>query len=125
MTRILLAEDDPLNRDMLSRRLTRSGYEVITAVDGEDAVAKANNAHPALILMDMQMPRLDGWGATAQLKADAGTSDIPVIGLTATIEANDRVKAIAAGFVELVEKPVIYDALLATMRELLGESEGP
>ena len=124
MPRILLAEDDPLNRDMLSRRLGRSGYDVMTAVDGNEAIAKAIAESPALILMDLQMPGVDGWGATAQLKHTATTCGIPIIGLTATIEANDRDKAAAAGFAELVEKPVIYDALLATMRRLLGEPEG-
>lgn len=120
MLRLLLVEDDELNRDMLSRRLGRNGYEVITAVDGEQALALAASQAPAAILMDMNLPRLDGWEAARRLKSADATCTIPIIGLTATATDADRARALAAGFGDYVEKPVIFEALLAKIKELLA-----
>src|SRR5262245_66390457 len=97
MPRILLVEDNEMNRDMLSRRLVRRGYEVAIAVDGEQGVAMARSETPALILMDMSLPVLDGWEATRLIKAAPETRAIPVIALTAHAMAGDREKAIGAG----------------------------
>src|SRR5664279_2137090 len=97
MARILLVEDNEMNRDMLSRRLERKGYEVICALDGEQAVAMAESEAPALILMDMSLPVLDGWEATRQIKAKPATHAIPIIALTAHAMAGDREKTIEAG----------------------------
>ena len=97
MPRILLVEDNEMNRDMLSRRLERRGYEVLTAVDAESGLALIRSDAPALVLMDMSLPGIDGWEATRQLKADPATRAIPVIALTAHAMAGDREQALAAG----------------------------
>ncbi|HYM53804.1 MAG TPA: response regulator, partial [Solirubrobacteraceae bacterium] len=97
MAKILLVEDNEMNRDMLSRRLARRGYEVVIAVDGEQGVAMARSEAPALILMDMSLPGLDGWEATRRIKAAPETRAIPVIALTAHAMSGDREKAVAAG----------------------------
>src|SRR6185503_10963219 len=97
MARILLIEDNEMNRDMLSRRLTRRGYEVLVAVDGEMGLEVTRAQMPDLILMDMSLPLIDGWEVTRRLKADAALKHIPVIALTAHAMANDREKAIEAG----------------------------
>jgi two-component system, cell cycle response regulator DivK len=97
MKKILLVEDNEMNRDMLSRRLLRNGYEVVIAVDGQQGVNMALSERPALILMDMSLPVIDGWDATRRIKADAATRGIPVIGLTAHAMAGDREKAMEAG----------------------------
>src|SRR5574341_490966 len=97
MAKILIVEDNEMNRDMLSRRLQRKGYEVIIAVDGSEGVSMAQSQAPDLILMDMSLPVLDGWEATRQLKAAATTKSIPIMGLTAHAMAGDREKAIEAG----------------------------
>src|ERR1041385_8333003 len=97
MAKILLVEDNEMNRDMLSRRLVRKGYEVVIAVDGAEGVAKAQSENPSLILMDMSLPVLDGWEATKTLKTFPATQGIPVIALTAHAMAGDREKALAAG----------------------------
>src|SRR5919197_4922762 len=97
MPKILLVEDNEMNRDMLSRRLQRRGYDVIIAVDGGQGVALAQAERPDLILMDMSLPVLDGWQATRQLKADPETSGIPIIGLTAHAMAGDQQRAMEAG----------------------------
>jgi CheY-like chemotaxis protein len=120
MTKILLVEDNEINRDMLSRRLQRNGYEVVMAVDGEEGVAKALSEAPALILMDMSLPGIDGWEATRRLKAAPQTRHIPVIALTAHAMSDDREKAMAAGCDDFDTKPVELPRLLSKMQALLG-----
>ena len=119
MAKILLVEDNEMNRDMLSRRLIRRGYEVLIAVDGEQGVAMATSEAPALILMDMSLPVLDGWEATRRVKAAEATRAIPVIALTAHAMAGDRDKALAAGADDFDTKPIELDRLLAKMQALL------
>ena len=120
MAKILLVEDNEMNRDMLSRRLARRGYEVAVAVDGEQSLAMARAGAPALILMDMSLPGMDGWEATRQLKAMPETRRIPVIALTAHAMAGDREKAIAAGCDDFDTKPVDLDRLLGKIQTLLA-----
>ena len=120
MTKILLVEDNEMNRDMLSRRLQKQGYEVVMAVDGEDGVTKAQTEAPALILMDMSLPGLDGWEATRRLKAAPQTQKIPVIALTAHAMSDDRDKAMAAGCDDFDTKPVELPRLLSKIQALLG-----
>jgi two-component system cell cycle response regulator DivK len=124
MTRILLVEDNEMNRDMLSRRLARRGYDVVVALDGEQGVAMAKSEAPALILMDMSLPGMDGWEATRQIKAMPETRAIPVIALTAHAMAGDREKAIGAGCDDFDTKPVDLDRLLAKIETLLGGAPG-
>ena len=119
MTRILLVEDNEMNRDMLSRRLQRRGYQVSIAVDGAQGMTAAQTQAPDLILMDMSLPVLDGWEATRRLKAAPETKAIPVIALTAHAMSGDRDKAIAAGCDDFETKPVEFDNLLAKMEALL------
>src|SRR5579883_2018632 len=119
MTKILLVEDNDINRDMLSRRLERKGYEVIVAVNGKEGVAKTLSDRPALVLMDMHLPVLDGWKATQQIKANPQTRSIPVIALTADALAGEREKALAAGCDEYDTKPVNLPRLLDKMAKLL------
>ena len=121
MTKILLFEDNEMNRDMLSRRLQKQGYEVVMAVDGEEGVAKAQSEAPALILMDMSLPGIDGWEATRRLKAAPQTQKIPVIALTAHAMTDDRAKALAAGCDDFDTKPVELARLLSKMQTLLGK----
>jgi two-component system cell cycle response regulator DivK len=120
MAKILLVEDNEMNRDMLSRRLQRRGHEVLTAVDGESGLAVTRSELPALILMDMSLPGIDGWEATRQLKADPTTRAIPVIALTAHAMAGDREKSLAAGCDDFDTKPIDLDRLLAKIAALLG-----
>ena len=124
MPRVLLVEDNEMNRDMLSRRLTRRGYEVAVALDGEQGVAMARSEAPALILMDMSLPGLDGWEATRRIKAAPETRAIPVIALTAHAMAGDREKAIAAGCDDFDTKPVDLERLLGKIEALLGGKAG-
>ena len=112
MPKILLVEDNEMNRDMLSRRLQRRGYEVVIAVDGRQGVAMAASEAPALILMDMSLPELDGWDATRQIKAAPATRAIPVIALTAHAMSGDRDQALAAGCDDFDVKPVDFERLL-------------
>jgi two-component system, cell cycle response regulator DivK len=119
MARILLVEDNEMNRDMLSRRLTRSGYDVVIAVQGEEGVALARTASPDLVLMDMSLPVLDGWEATRKLKEDPATREIPVIALTAHAMSGDREKARAAGCDDFDTKPVEYARLVSKIEGLL------
>jgi CheY-like chemotaxis protein len=121
MTKILLVEDNEMNRDMLSRRLQKQGYEVVMAVDGEEGVAKAQSEAPALVLMDMSLPGIDGWEATRRLKAAPGTQTIPVIALTAHAMTDDREKALAAGCDDFDTKPVELPRLLSKIQALLGK----
>ncbi|HEX9305379.1 MAG TPA: response regulator [Thermoanaerobaculia bacterium] len=118
MTKILLVEDNEMNRDMLSRRLIRSGYEVVLAVDGEQGVALAASG-PDLVLMDMSLPVLDGWEATRRLKADPATREIPVIALTAHAMAGDEKKAREAGCDDFDTKPVEFARLVSKIEGLL------
>jgi len=124
MPTILLVEDNEMNRDMLSRRLVKRGYDVALAVDGEQGVAMARAAPPALILMDMSLPGIDGWEATRQLKAAPETRGIPVIALTAHAMAGDREKALAAGCDDFDTKPVELTRLLEKIEALLARRGG-
>jgi two-component system cell cycle response regulator DivK len=119
MAKILLVEDNEMNRDMLSRRLAKRGYEVVVAVDGQEGVRKAREEIPALILMDMSLPVLDGWEATQALRADPVTWSIPVIALTAHAMAGDREKALAAGCDDFDTKPIELERLLGKIEALL------
>jgi CheY-like chemotaxis protein len=119
MPKILLVEDNEDNRDMLSRRLTRKGYEVALAVDGGEGVAQAAAWQPDIILMDMSLPVLDGWEATRQIKTNPLTQGIPVIALTAHAMAGDRDKAVAAGCDDYDTKPIELPRLLEKIEALL------
>ena len=121
MVKILLVEDNEMNRDMLSRRLAKRGFEVVMAVDGAQGVEMARSASPDLILMDMSLPVMDGWTATRTLKADASTSAIPVIGLTAHAMAGDREKCLEAGCDEYDTKPVDFPRLLEKIQVQLDK----
>lgn len=122
MPKVLLVEDNEMNRDMLSRRLQRKGYDVLLAVDGEEGVRTALAELPDLILMDMSLPVIDGWEATKRLKAEAETSNIPVIALTAHAMSDDRQRALDAGCDDYDTKPVELARLLGKMEALLGVS---
>jgi two-component system cell cycle response regulator DivK len=122
MAKVLLVEDNEMNRDMLSRRLIRQGFEVVVAVDGEQGVAAARRERPAIVLMDMSLPVLDGWEATRRLKADAATRGIPVIALTAHAMQGDRQHALDAGCDDYDTKPIELPRLLEKIRKLLGEA---
>ena len=119
MSKILLVEDNEMNRDMLSRRLERKGYEVVIAVDGQAGVDMASSAGPDLILMDLSLPVMDGWEATRRIKADAATQNIPVIALTAHAMAGDEQKALEAGCDDYDTKPVELNRLLGKINKLL------
>jgi CheY-like chemotaxis protein len=121
MAKILLVEDNEMNRDMLSRRLERKGFEVILAVDGQQGVEMAKNEMPALILMDMSLPVMDGWEATRRLKSSDDTRHIPVISLTAHAMAGDREKAIEAGADDYDTKPVEFARLLGKIEALINK----
>lgn len=120
MVRVLLVEDNEMNRDMLSRRLSRKGFEVSVALDGAAALESAAVDLPDLILMDMSLPVMDGWEATRRIKADAATAAIPVIGLTAHAMEGDREKCLAAGCNDYDTKPVDLPRLLEKMRNQLS-----
>lgn len=124
MVKILLVEDNETNRDMLSRRLARKGYEVIIAVDGAEGINAARQQTPDLILMDMSLPVLDGWEATRQLKSEVATRHIPIIALTAHAMAGDREKAIEAGCDEYETKPVEFQRLLSKIEAILNGNPG-
>jgi two-component system cell cycle response regulator DivK len=119
MQKILLVEDNAMNRDMLSRRLTRNGYEVVIAVDGQQGAEMALSERPDLILMDMSLPVIDGWEATRRIKANAATRAIPVIALTAHAMAGDREKAIEVGCEDYDTKPIELSRLLGKIAVLL------
>jgi CheY-like chemotaxis protein len=120
MPRLLYVEDNEMNRDMLSRRLQRRGFEVLIASDGEQGVAMAAAEKPDLILMDMSLPVMDGWQATRRLKAAPATAGIPVIGLTAHAMATDRDRCLEAGCDDYDTKPVELTRLLEKIERLLG-----
>ena len=119
MPKILLVEDNDFNRDMLSRRLQRRGYEIVSAVDGEQAVRLAPAHMPDLILMDINLPEMVGWEATRRLRANEKTASIPIIALTAHAMTGDREKTISAGCDEYETKPLNFEALLSKMEGLL------
>ncbi|HEU4322191.1 MAG TPA: response regulator [Roseiflexaceae bacterium] len=119
MARILLVEDNEMNRDMLSRRLERRGHELLIATDGQQGLELARNGAPDLVLMDMSLPVLDGWEATRQLKADPQTKTIPVIALTAHAMSGDREKAMEAGCDDYDTKPIELPRLLEKIQALL------
>jgi two-component system cell cycle response regulator DivK len=120
MPKILLVEDNEMNRDMLMRRLQRKGYQVVLALDGRSGVEMTQAEAPDLVLMDMSLPVLDGWEATRRLKADAATRHIPVIALTAHAMSSDREKALEAGCDDYDTKPVELPRLLAKIEALLS-----
>jgi len=124
MAKILLVEDNEMNRDMLSRRLERKGFQVVMAVDGQQGVDLAVSEIPDLILMDMDLPIIDGWEATRRVKAGENTRGIPVIALTAHAMVGDRDKAIAAGCDDYDTKPVDFPRLLGKIETLLGGAAG-
>ena len=116
----MLVEDNEMNRDMLSRRLERKGYEVVIAVDGHAGVDMASSIGPDLILMDLSLPVIDGWEATRRIKAEPATQNIPVIALTAHAMAGDEQKALEAGCDDYDTKPVELKRLLGKITRLLG-----
>jgi len=120
MAKILLVEDNEMNRDMLSRRLQKKGYDVVIAFDGGAGVDMARREVPDLILMDMSLPVMDGWTATQEIKKTAETAHIPVIALTAHAMASDREKALAAGCDDYDTKPIELPRLLDKIEALLG-----
>lgn len=120
MTKILLVEDNEMNRDMLSRRLIRKGYEIAIAVDGAEAVVLARRLLPDLILMDMSLPVIDGWEATRQIKADVNTKGIPVIALTAHAMAEDQQRAMDAGCDDYDTKPIELARLISKIEAFSG-----
>jgi len=125
MRKILLVEDNEMNRDMLSRRLIKKGYEVVVALDGEQGLVMAKSENPELILMDLSLPIIDGWEAIRRLKADAETRATPVIALTAHAMSGDRETAIAAGADDYDTKPIELVRLLEKMEALLGGTAVP
>jgi two-component system, cell cycle response regulator DivK len=124
MPRILLVEDNDMNRDMLSRRLVRNGYEVFLAVDGQQGADMALSEQPDLILMDMSLPVIDGWEATRRIKANDATRRIPIIALTAHAMAGDREKAMEVGCEDYDTKPVEMSRLLGKIAALLKSTAG-
>jgi two-component system, cell cycle response regulator DivK len=123
MRKVLLVEDNEMNRDMLSRRLIRRGFEVVFAADGQQGVDLARSEKPDIILMDMSLPVMDGWEATRHIKADDAMRRIPVIGLTAHAMSGDREKVIEAGCDDYDSKPVEIDRLLGKINRLLNADE--
>jgi len=121
MTKILLVEDNEMNRDILFRRLSRRGYVVVFAVDGQQGVEMARSEKPDIILMDMSLPIIDGWEATRRVKSDNAIRDVPVIGLTAHAMSGDREKALEAGCDDYDTKPVEFDRLISKIERLLSQ----
>jgi CheY-like chemotaxis protein len=124
MTRILLVEDNEMNRDMLSRRLSRKGFEIVIAVDGRQGAEMGVKGGYDLILMDMSLPEIDGWEATRQIRATPEGATVPIIALTAHAMAGDREKALAAGCNDYDTKPIELPRLLEKIEALLTRSEG-
>src|ERR1700720_1087618 len=120
MTKILIVEDNEMNRDMLSRRLARRGYEIVIAVDGEQGIAEAIRQLPDLIIMDMSLPVIDGWESTRRIKQQPETQGIPVLALTAHAMAGERDRALAAGCDDYDTKPVDFARLLGKIESLLA-----
>lgn len=124
MPRLLLVEDNEMNSDMLSRRLTRRGYDVILAVNGEEGVEMTRRERPDLVLMDMSLPVMNGWDASRALKTDPATREIPIIALTAHAMSGDRTKALAAGCDDFDTKPIELGRLLSKIEGLLDSEDG-
>ena len=122
MSKVLLVEDNEMNRDMLMRRLERKGYEVVIAVDGQAGIDMAASSSPDIILMDLSLPVIDGWEATRKIKADPATRSNPVIALTAHAMAGDEQKALAAGCDDYDTKPIKLPRLLGKIESLLGNA---
>ena len=118
--KVLLVEDNEMNRDMLSRRLKKRGFDVVMAIDGQQGVDLANAETPDIILLDMSLPVMDGWTAARQLKSDASTKDLPIIALTAHAMSGDREKAMEAGCDDYDTKPVDFKRLLEKINALVG-----
>lgn len=125
MPKILLVEDNEMNRDMLSRRLEKRGYTVVLAVDGAAGIAQAKAEKPDLILMDMSLPVIDGWEATKQIRADAEIAATPIIALTAHAMSSDREKCLQAGCDDFDTKPVELPRLLSKIEEMLKKGRTP
>jgi two-component system cell cycle response regulator DivK len=125
MPRILLIEDNEMNRDMLSRRLLRHGFDVLIAIDGKQGIEMARSGAPDVILMDMSLPEIDGWEATRRLKADPATQPIPIIALTAHAMVSDKEKAMRAGCDDYDSKPVDLKRLLTKIAGQLGVASAP
>jgi CheY-like chemotaxis protein len=123
MAKVLLVEDNEMNRDILSRRLSRRGYVVVFAMDGQQGVEMARSEKPDIILMDMSLPVMDGWEATRRVKSDNAMRNVPVIGLTAHAMSGDREKALEAGCDDYDTKPVELDRLIGKMEQLLRERQ--
>jgi two-component system cell cycle response regulator DivK len=123
MAKVLLVEDNEMNRDILSRRLSRRGYVVVFAMDGQQGVEMARSEKPDIILMDMSLPVMDGWEATRRVKSDNAMRNVPVIGLTAHAMSGDREKALEAGCDDYDTKPVELDRLIEKMEQLLRERQ--
>lgn len=123
--KILLVEDNEMNRDMLSRRLKRRGYEVAIAIDGQAALDEVASEMPHLVLMDMSLPVLDGWETTRRMKADPRTATIPIIALTAHAMMEDRERALAAGCDDFDTKPVDLERLVGKIEALAGSATSP
>ena len=121
MTKVLLVEDNEMNRDMLSRRLNRRGYDVVFAVDGQQGLDVARSEKPDIIIMDLSLPVMDGWEATRRVKSDEALRNVPVIALTAHTMSGDREKALEAGCDDYDTKPVEFDRLIGKIERLLGE----
>jgi two-component system cell cycle response regulator DivK len=121
MAKVLLVEDNEMHRDMLSRRLARRGFEVVFAVDGQQGVDLAHSEKPDIILMDMNLPVMDGWEATRRIKSDDRTRSMPVIGLTAHAMSGDRERALEAGCDDYDTKPVDFDRLIGKIERLFGK----
>jgi two-component system cell cycle response regulator DivK len=122
MSKLLLVEDNEMNRDMLTRRLERKGFEVVIAVDGQAGIDMATSSNPDIILMDLSLPVIDGWEATRRIKADPATQSIPVIALTAHAMAGDEQKALQAGCDDYDTKPIDLKRLLGKIGNLLGSA---
>jgi len=122
MSKILLVEDNEMNRDMLTRRLERKGFEVVIAVDGQVGIDMATSSNPDIILMDLSLPVIDGWEATRKIKTDPATQSIPVIALTAHAMAGDEQKALVAGCDDYDTKPIDLKRLLDKIENLLGSA---
>ncbi|MGH8513556.1 MAG: response regulator [Gammaproteobacteria bacterium] len=124
MAKVLLVEDNEMNRDMLCRRLARRGFEVVFAMDGQNGLDLACSERPDIILMDMSLPVMDGWEATRRVKSDDATRHVPVIALTAHAMSGDHDKALAAGCDDYDTKPVEIDRLIGKIERLLGGGKG-
>lgn len=120
MATLLIVEDNEMNRDMLSRRLQRRGYDILIATDGAEGLAATRERNPDLVLMDMSLPVVDGWEATRQLKSEEGTRDIPIIALTAHAMSGDRQRAVDAGCDDFDTKPIELSRLLEKIERCLG-----